>query len=207
MEAKEKAVRLMKMFEYIVKKGAWEDYSLRIGLVSTTNFMRGMTRIRAMFGMDNTISDDRYVDFFTYQVYRYRDLIVDSGSGWNESWCLSDKACQKYRDQFISKQGKSGMRYYIKQWMDDCGLCMESLRAMIADPKPNQMRQFVYMPSEEPIKRRFFNTPNGFLLCIAATTGWSPKSEACTKCVSSEKCRYETSMKYPELYRIRTEQN
>lgn len=204
MQEDNKAYKTVQMFEYLVKNAIREDYVLPPTPSIVHDFKRGLARVRIMFGIDS-MSDERIVDFFTYQVYRFRDLIEDPSANWSVLWCVSDNACEKYRKQFIDSGGKSGMRYFINEWLEEKGVSKERLRVIIAPPKKNSMRQFVYMPSEEPVKMRFHNTHNGLLLCLGNTTGWSPKSAACGSCINVDKCKKETSVKYPELYRIRFE--
>lgn len=91
------------------------------------------------------------------------------------------------------------------QWLDEVELSRSALTDMIAKPKPNPLRNMVYLPSEEPIKRRFLNTPDGLALCQSSTTGWSPLSEACGRCDNWVECGKITAKKYPELMRFRKE--
>lgn len=204
MQEDNKAHKVVQMFEYLVKNAIREDYALPATPAVVHDFRRGLMRMKVMFGID-LMSDERIINFFTYQVYRFRDLIENPSANWSVIWCVSDNACEKYRRQFIDSEGKSGMRYFIDQWLTDNGVSKERLMAIIAPPKKNSMRQFVYMPSEEPVKMRFHNTSNGLLLCLGSTTGWSPKSAACGSCINVDKCKKETSLRYPELYRIRFE--
>ena len=118
---------------------------------------------------------------------------------------FTDFAVEKYRAQFMSEDGKNGMNYYIDQWLDENELSRAQLTAMIADPKPNKMRKYIYMEAEEMTKRRFINTEGGYLLCQSSTTGWSPKSEACGECSYRKRCEEDTERRLPELVRLRRE--
>ena len=149
------------------------------------------------------IDEERIVDYVVYQVYRNRQMIEDGR--WKQSWWFSQASLDKYRSQFMSEKGKSGINYYINQWLNEFELSRNSLTSMIAKQKPNPLRKMVYMESEEPIKKRFLNTEAGFALCQQVTTGWSPLSETCKKCKNWVECGQMTAKKYPELMRFRKE--
>ena len=164
---------------------------------------RGLERLKMLWPIDG-ISNDRIIDFIAYQVYRYRDLIGTRGNGWHLSWCFSENAVAKYKKQFMDSDGKSGMKYYINQWLSDNGLTRNKLASMISDQK-HTLRKFVYMPSEDAIKRRFLNTERGHRLCRFGTTGWCGQSPVCRVCGFANDCMEETRVKYPELFRLRKE--
>lgn len=149
------------------------------------------------------MDDERIVDYIVYQIYRNREMIEDGR--WQPSWLFSRTALDRYKNQFLSEKGKSGMNYYINQWLEEFELSRFTLVSMIAKPKPNPLRKMIYMESEEPIKKRFFNTEAGFALCQQATTGWSPLSDTCKKCKNWIECGKMTAKKYPELMRFRKE--
>ena len=162
----------------------------------------GLDQLPALYGISE-IDDERIVDYLVYQLYRQRTAI-ESGT-WQYNWLFSMSAMDKFRKQFLSADGKSGMNYYINQWLDEGELSRGALTAMIAKPKPNPLRKMIYLPSEEPIKRRFLNTRDGLALCQSSTTGWSPLSEACGQCDNWVECGKITAKKYPELMRFRKE--
>lgn len=162
----------------------------------------GIASLPVMYGFSN-IDDERIVDYIVYQIYRARNAIEDGK--WKYTWLFSKVAMEKYQKQFLSTDGKVGMNYYINQWLDDAELSRSALTAMIAKPKPNPLRNMIYLPSEEPIKKRFLNTPDGLMLCQASTTGWSPLSDTCGRCDNWVECGKITAKKYPELMRFRKE--
>lgn len=162
----------------------------------------GLQRLPVLFGVAD-MNEGRIVDYVVYQVYRYRAYIA--GGSWQYTWLFSAAAMEKYRKQFLSSEGKSGMNYYIDQWLDEAELSRGALVAMIAKPKQSPLRGMVYLASEEPIKRRFLNTGDGLTLCQSSTTGWSPLSETCGRCDNRAKCEKMTAEKYPELVRFRKE--
>ena len=150
-------------------------------------------------------ADDRVTDYVVYQIYRFRDLIPERGKGWNLTWCFSANAVDKFKKQFIDDNGKSGMNYYIAQWLQADGLDRGKLTEMLVDFREHRLAKFIYMPSEELTKKRFADTDIGFMLCMQATTGWSPLSAACQKCGHVEECIGYFEKKTPELIRLRKE--
>lgn len=164
---------------------------------------RGLTNLPALFGIER-IDESRIVDYIVYQIYRCR-MAFESGT-WDYTWLFSKSAMEKFKKQFLSANGKSGMNYYINQWLDDAELSRRQLTDMIRKKKANPLRGMVYLESEEPIKKRFINTPEGLALCQGATTGWSPFSVACKQCDNWEQCEKITAKKYPELTRFRKDE-
>ena len=162
----------------------------------------GLQQLPSFFGIQD-IDDERIVDFLVYQLYRQRSFIINGT--WQPSYLFSKAAFDKYRSQFMSANGKSGMNYYIDQWLDEAELSREQLATMIAKPKPNRLKDMVYQASEDAIKRRFLNTKEGLILCQQFTTGWSPLSEVCGRCDNWVECGKMTAEKYPQLLRFRRE--
>lgn len=204
MDVDPKYIKITRMFYEVVKRLVCKDWSPQ----TTSPFVVkcGIERLDKLFPGVGA-SDGRIVDFIVYQIYRYRDMIGTKGTKWNLLWCFSDKAVEKYKNQFLDKNGKTGMMYYIDQWLNDDNLNRGILENMIADRSVHRLAKFIYMPSEDGVKKRFMNTELGYLLCIQATTGWSPQSPICSACKNVVKCITSTMKKYPELVRLRKENN
>lgn len=162
----------------------------------------GLRLLPGLFGISE-IDDERVVDYVVYQLYRMRSSI--KGKYWKYNTLFSKYALDKYRNQFLSSDGKSGINYYINQWLDEAELSRSSLVEIITGPKESPLKRMVYMESEEPIKKRFLNTDVGLALCQQSTTGWSPLSETCGQCDNWAECGKITAKKYPELMRYRKE--
>lgn len=162
----------------------------------------GLEKLPGLYGLSE-IDDERIVDYVAYQLYRCRKSIADGK--WKITWLFSEQSMDRFRRQFMSETGKSGMNYYIDQWLYEAELSRHDLIRIIADEKPSPLRDMVYMPSEEPVKRRFHNTADGFTLCQCSTTGWSPLSEACRECSFWADCGKQTAARFPELLRFRKE--
>ena len=190
------------MIETVVKRTIDPKWRFTQSGVAALYLQNGVEQLPALFGVSD-IDDERIVDYIVYQIYRYRTSIANGS--WQYTYLFSQAALEKYRNQFLSADGKSGMNYYINQWLDEVELSRGQLTSMIAKPKPDPLKQMVYLASEEPIKRRFLNTEDGLVLCQRATTGWSPLSETCGQCDNWVECGKMTAKKYPELMRYRKE--
>ena len=187
------------MLTVLIKQTISEEWRFPLGRYSEVVVLEGLLRLEKLFGKD--YANDRIVDFVVYQIYRFRDVM--KGNDWKLTWCFSENAVAKYKAQFMTKNGKSGMNYYIDLWLSEHELSREQLAKMVEEKKVNPFKKFVYIESEDAVKGRFHNTEVGFVLCQQATTGWSPKSPLCCSCNSKEKCIAATKEKYPELTRIR----
>lgn len=190
------------MIETVVKRTIDPKWRFTQSGVAAIYLQDGLQRLTFLFGIPD-MDEGRIVDYIVYQLYRCRSRIADGS--WQYNWLFSQAAMDKFKNQFLSADGKSGMNYYIDQWLDEAELSRSQLAAMIARQKVNPLKNMVYIESEEPIKRRFLNTGDGFALCQQATTGWSPLSETCKKCNNREECGKITAKKYPELMRFRKE--
>ena len=190
------------MIETVVKRAIDPKWRFTQSGVAALYLQNGVEQLPALFGVSD-IDDERIVDYVVYQIYRYRTSIANGS--WQYTYLFSQAALEKYRNQFLSVDGKSGMNYYINQWLDDVELSRGQLTSMIAKPKPDPLKHMVYLASEEPTKRRFLNTEDGLVLCQRATTGWSPLSEVCGQCDNWVECGKMTAKKYPELMRYRKE--
>lgn len=188
------------MVETLIKRTIDPKWAYSQSGLMAKKLSEGLSLLPGLFNVSD-MDDERIVDYIVYQVYRNRDLIKEGR--WRPTWLFTQTALDRYRAQFLSESGKSGMNYYINLWLDEYELSRGQLALMIAKQKPNPLKRMVYMESEEPIKKRFFNTDAGFALCQQATTGWSPLSDACKGCRMSRECKKLTEKKYPELFRFR----
>lgn len=190
------------MIETLIRRTIDPKWKCSYGGMAALQLQNGLESLPGVFSVPE-ISDERVIDYIVYQIYRNRQMIVEGR--WKLAWLFSQMSLDKYKKQFISENGKSGMNYYINQWLDEFELSRSMLTAMIEKPKPNPLKKLVYMESEEPIKKRFAGTESGLALCHQATTGWSPFSETCSQCVNRTECEMITEKKFPELVRIRKE--
>lgn len=202
MDLKEdKNLKICRMFQYVVKKLVGNDWLLPSATPRYVNMC--VENLSKLFAGE--ISDGRIVDFIVYQIYRYRGLIGIKGSSWNILWCFSDNAVKKFKSQFLDSNGKSGMMYYIDCWLEDAGLSRSRLEEMITGNNEHRLSKYIYIMSEDAVKRRFKNTELGFQLCIQSTTGWTPMSPVCSDCSNMARCLKISQKKCPELIRLRKE--
>lgn len=190
------------MINAIMEKKLESKAVISESVVTLAQIGSGLKALPSLFSVAN-IDDERIVDYIVYQLYRYRTAIMEGR--WELFWLFSPTAIEKYRHQFISEDGKSGMNYYINKWLEEGGLTRKKLADMIADKKASPLKPMVYMANEEPLKQRFINTKDGLDFCQATTTGWSPLSDSCLECKYCEPCMEMTEQKFPELMRYRKE--
>lgn len=190
------------MIELIIRRTISPKWTFTSSGMAGLYLQNGLSQLSNLFAVPE-VTDERVVDYVVYQLYRSRSCIEDGS--WQYNWLFSKASIDRYRKQFMSAEGKSGVNYYIDQWLDEAELSRSYLVGVIAKSKPNPLKNMVYMPSEEPIKQRFLNTPDGLMLCQASTTGWSPLSQTCGRCDNWVECGKITAKKYPELMRFRKE--
>lgn len=176
-----------------------KEFKIPDGGQSLVVVEQGIKKINQALYPYSNMADDRIIDYLVYFLYlkrepRWRFTIND---------IFSDYAISRYRQQFMSENGKSGINYYINQWLDSGDLTRAALTKMIEKPKPHKMSKFIYLESEDLIKRRFFNTDMGYMLCQLSTMGWAPRSKWCQVCINASQCICATERKYPELIRLR----
>lgn len=200
----EKVRRTILAFVRIVKK-IDPKWRLPGGGVAEKYIENGLCNLEKTFPMG--MSDNRLADYVMYQVYRYADNIAGiAPTHFQYSWCFSENAVKKFRNQYFG-EGNPRIDYWIDKWADDLGFTRDQITEYISGPKPNKWRKYVEMPSEEMVKIRFHNTDSGFILCCNSTMGWSPGSRACSKCKYVDKCKVATGNRYPELLRLRLEED
>ena len=202
MESQKTITQVAKAITTIIKAGIREDWRFPGGSYGISTIANGLERMKKLYPYEG-MSESRIIDFVVYQIYRCRDKIADGN--WTLSWAFSDNAVERYRRQFMDVNGKSGMNYYINIWLKQHGMSREGLTRILL-PQENSMKKYVNPVHEEEIKGRFFNKDVGFFLCQSSSTGWNPKSDYCRKCKFMDKCMDATEKKYPEITRLRKEQ-
>lgn len=140
------------------------------------------------------ITEDRLVDFCICTAYAYRG---------RDNWTVKQVFGRASIQRLI--ESKKGARYYEDQWLAEKGLTRNKLIELIMDRSEHPLGRYIFVPAEEATKLRYLNKEVGYALCQSSTLGWSPISEACLSCISSDSCKKATAGKYPELYRIRVE--
>jgi len=196
--------RTIRIFTRIVKS-IDDKFRLPGGGQAEAYIGRGLDLLEKSFPLG--MSDNRIADYIVYQLYRYADNIAGvAATHFQYTWCFSENAVKKFHNQYFGA-GNPKIDYYIDKWLKDLGFDRDEVTAFITGPKPNKWRKYIEMPSEEMIKRRFHNTKNGLMLCSSSTMGWSPGSRACQECNYTKECKMTTGHRYPELLRLRTEED
>lgn len=199
MELQKQAIRVLSAINKVIVELVGEKFKLPQNGISLQMTIEGVERLNKKLFPYSNMADERIVDFIVYSLYLKRNTQYR----FTVSQIFSEGLMRKYQKQFVSADGKSGMNYYINEWLNEGDLSRSQLTKMIEKPKPHKMSKFIYMESEELIKKRFFNTDMGYMLCQCSTTGWSPRSQYCNKCKNVEQCIMTTEQKYPELVRLR----
>ncbi len=142
----------------------------------------------------NGLSRQRIVDYVICSAYPFKER----GDKWTVNQVFGPKSIERF-------DSDKGRRYYEDEWLKKANLTRAALSDYIADKSDHPQAKYIYMPTEEPTKRRMLNSEVGYAICQASTLGWSPESEACNECKFVAKCQIETRNKFPEIYRLRVE--
>lgn len=199
MELQKQAIRVLSAINKIVIELIGGEFKVSQNGMTLQMAQEGVSRLNKVLFPYSNMADDRIIDFLVYSLYLKRDTRYR----FTVNQIFAEGLMEKFRKQFMSADGKSGMNYYIDEWLSGAGLTRAKLTKMIEKPRPHKMSKFIYMESEELIKRRFYNTDMGYMLCQRSTTGWSPRSQYCKGCKNVEHCITVTEQKYPELVRLR----
>lgn len=199
MVSVEQATRVRAAINRVITSLIGQKYKVPEGGQTLAVIQKGIDKINKLLFPYSDMADDRIIDYVVYHLYLKRE----PRWGISITDLFTDYAINKYRQQFMSENGKSGINYFINQWLDDAYLTRSALVKMIEKPKPHKMSKFIYLESEELIKKRFYNTEMGYMLCQRSTTGYAPRSSSCQGCRFTSRCQENTDKKYPELLRLR----
>lgn len=119
MELQEKTIKVRQMIETVVKRTIDPKWRFTQSGMVALYIQNGLQQLPALFGVSD-IDDERIVDYLVYQIYRYRTSLANGS--WQYTYLFSQAALEKYRNQFLSTDGKSGMNFYINQWLDEAEL-------------------------------------------------------------------------------------
>ena len=145
-------------------------------------------------------SASRLADYCVFQIHKNRESAYQRRLAPN---AFGKTAMSKYAS--MSTRQKT---HCENQWLSEANLTRAYLVSLInIKKKEHPLSKYIYMVSEEGTKQRFLDTEMGFMICKTSTLMWSPFSDTCNRCKNADKCKEETAIKYPELYRIRLEKN
>lgn len=202
MELQDRTIRVRKMILALIRRTIAPKFRF-VNEDSVGMYLeKGLKELPSVFGLTE-IGEERIVDYIVYQIYRMRGNI-EKGA-WQSTWLFSQYARDKFKKQFFSEDGKTGINYYINLWLEEAELNRGILVKSITAKKPSPLLAKVYLENEEWIKQRFLNKDGGMEFCVSHTTGWTPASSTCQRCDSRTQCEQITALKYPELVRLRKE--
>lgn len=201
MELQEKTSKVALMIRKVINACINDKWKFSGGQSELLALQADLSSLTPIWKAES-VDDNRIVDYIIYQLYRSRTSVC-GGRYWCVHFMFTDYAKNKYISQFQTRDGKSGIKYYIELWLSEHGFSYASLVKMIAVRPCSPNKQMVYMESDEGMKKRFFNTDSGYLLCQRNTTGWAPLSVTCQKCKYQSTCEMETEKRFPELVRYR----
>ena len=152
------------------------------------------TALKKLETKEHGLSRQRIVDYVVCSAYPFKDR--------GEAWKVNQVFGQKSLERFNTDKGR---RFYEDKWLQSANLTRATLLKLIEDKSEHPQAKYIYMPMEEPTKRRMLNSEIGYTICQASTLGWSPESGACQACDYTHRCQIETQRKFPEIYRLRME--
>lgn len=149
---------------------------------------------------DNHISDEKIVSYCINNVYRMSKMRGSVIDFFKIAQIFGKTSVEKYLSS------KTGSRYYENQFLSSINVTRNDLVMLIVDRDRHPHSDYIYPVYEERTKKRALNTDAGLYLCKRSTLLWAPMSPTCKKCMFAEVCKQALLNKYPELYRLRTEQ-
>lgn len=179
----------MRVFSQIATSLIDSSFRFSKGGAATRTVKQALEGLERKFG---SLSRERIVDYCVASAY----IMKNRDGKWTIKQAFGPKSIQRFGSD-------KGLRYYEDKWLSSANITRVDLMSLIADKSEHPHAKYVYLPMEEPTKKRMLNSEMGYLICQSSTLGWSPESECCSQCEYAEKCKIETSKKYPEIYRLR----
>ena len=198
METEERLKRQIKIvYTEIIKKLVDPSFKFPEGGKVDRKLSGFIQKFSKVYGGE--FSTTRLVDYCVFQIHKNRQSPHQQSLAPNT---FGDTALKKYQ-QMASKQ----KTYAENKWLEEAKLTRSYLYSLISNTKKKHpLSKYIYMASEEATKKKCLNTKVGLIICSTSTLMWSPFSETCGQCKNASECKTITSMKYPELYRIRIEE-
>lgn len=199
MERKSQTKKLVKIFTVLIKRLVMPEFSFPNpnGGIAKRTISNCLDELEKHYGCE--ISDERLIDFCVCQAYaasKYEDF--------KKMWSVQGGFGKKALERFKVIQGKH--KYFEDRWLSTEGLTRGELINMVKDRSEHPQAPYIYVAYEDNTKNRALNTPAGYAICGMSTLLWSPKSPVCQKCESVASCKLRTKALYPELYRLRIEE-
>lgn len=181
--------KLIKLHTLLVRTAITPSFKLPKGGATVRTFQKAVGLLKMRFGEP---SDERLVDYSVDMAFRaWKSGKATIAQIFSEAWF------KRYLE------APKGLRFYEDEWLKEHDLDRQTLVDLIKDDGQHPHSKFLFVPSEEPTKRRHLNKRVGYAICQISTLGWSPESDSCKICRFIRDCKKETLRKYPELYRLR----
>lgn len=146
---------------------------------------------------ENEVSVGNIVNYCVYNVNRMMKMSSSAISIFKYNHIFGATGVKRY------KESPSGARYFEDLFLESINITRQELVLLISDSKEHPLFKYIYPKYEDIVKRRFFNTTAGRLLCERSTTLYAPKSPYCNKCNYAEGCKEKLKEFNSELHRIR----
>ena len=192
-----KAALMKRMCALIIQK---TNSNLRFAFPEdekTNSLFEGIvSRVEELYG---AVTDQRLADIAIYIEYVYR-----SGNGRRRFVGFLTQIPMKYNCSVLEfyQRRKYAMTKFEDAWLRDNGLSRMAISDQVAvAEKPSA----VPTNHEDSARRRFINTPTGYVYCHKLTSGWDPMSTVCVGCRFCEQCKTDLLRSRPDLYNKRHE--
>jgi hypothetical protein len=128
---------------------------------------------------------DRFIwNFVTYVFYSKTNTRAFTNFKFN--WLLTSTAVRAWFEK------PDDWYVYHGRWIAECGLKM-----------PTEIKNINPRSTEEVFRRKFLNTPRGFITCLENTSLSDPESRICRICMKKLDCRKILKENNPNLYKER----
>lgn len=198
--------KLIKCHNHLVKhtKSLSDDLIIRDyggQALSILDACLSMLHGNSEYNNDNDcISDKKIVNYCINNVYRISMMRKNVVQFFKIAQIFGKASVEKYLSS------KTGSRYYENRFLSNINITRDDLVMLIIDKDKHPHSNYIFPVYEERTKKRALNTDAGLYLCRRSTLLWTPMSPTCKKCMFADICKQDLLNKYPELYRLRTEQ-
>lgn len=188
----------MAVFTFLMRKAVDSGFRFPGGGVAQRTVASCMQRLDEGTGK---LSRERVVDFCICQAYAITFYDHEYLRRWKPSHSFGSKALERFTGNTRAR------RYYEDIWLRKHTLTREGLVDMIRDRSRHPLSKFIYPQYEDATKARKAGTEAGLYICSVSTLMWTPFSPVCSDCSMAPACQHMTRELYPELCRIREEEN
>lgn len=199
MENEERIQRIIKgIYTEIMKKTIDRNFSFPEGDKMSSQLSQYISKF-AQQQCAGSLNYNRITDYIIFQIHRNSNGKFQNKLAYS---AFGSTAMSKYK----SMSSKS-LNCVEDKWLDAHGLNRVSLYPKISNGRTHPLAKFSYMPSEDHTKERYQGTGAEIAVCSSSTLMWSPLSPICRNCKFQNECKDITEKKYPEIFRLRVEEN